>query len=206
MLDHERTLTFQHIHCDDAYFFRSTHAALLPSPTPGAFDELIDLFDALLKARSAQSFEFTIDDPQPSLEVSDTLWSSVEVMMFAPWGEVGPGEDADDIFPPDPELSISGWPLVARVHQRALCRNWYSNHDISDRDVPHTPATQTQQQLMTHVQQLTGVGSPEAFGLGKTVLTTVLNNTFSRGYWTITTRMQPETGPRILPIYLRTPG
>lgn len=204
-LDHEYTFNFQHMHCCDGYFLRSTHPFLLPSPEPEAFEMLVESVYEVLKARNSQSFEFTIDDPQQSTEVGDTLWSSVEVMVFAPWGKVGPGEQSDDVFPPDPELTISGWPLVARVHQRALCRNWLSDKELGDHNVPFVSATQAHQELMDNVRHLVGLGSPQEFNDGETMLNTILNNNYSRGYWAFTTRMQPETGPNILPIYLRTP-
>lgn len=193
-------LWFQHIHCTDGYFYRSNQIVILPPPQPEAMRSLVAAMRALLADRGAQTREFTIDDPQTDNQEGDGPWSSVEIMMFAPWSEVAPGKGRDAQFMVNPEFHTDGWSLVARVHQRALCRQW-RDAERGDRDVVPTPPEGAAKALLDGVYQLTGATTPQAFGWQEDRLAATIE-AHTRGYLAFTAPMRPEVGPRILPIYL----
>ncbi len=134
---------------------------------------LLDPLKDLAAATDKPSVETTVIDRQRDSEEIDTEWSSIEVLLHMPPSLVGGNDDrssceAGELFPSADGNSQERWPLVFRLHQRALLTNWYT--PTGDELLTHTPAEGSAKAVLDGAGSLFGMGSvdPTLEGLADT--------------------------------------
>eukprot|EP01064_Diplonema_japonicum_P012530 TRINITY_DN19972_c0_g1_i1.p1 TRINITY_DN19972_c0_g1~~TRINITY_DN19972_c0_g1_i1.p1 ORF type:complete len:435 (+),score=86.48 TRINITY_DN19972_c0_g1_i1:40-1344(+) len=114
--------------------------------------KLLPRLSALLSHNSPASWVFnsTVDDAQKDDNEYDTEWSSIDILCYR-------------AQPQDKDCQP-----FARVHQYALCKNWYSFMGKGDSDSDTVVPTPLAQAVLNEVENTLRIGRPEKFSEDET--------------------------------------